>query len=257
MTLRHEKLARLLNPIGKMWLQYQVADPVLRQQLTPDFTLGCKRLLLSNTFYPALTKANVELIPQALKEVEHDAVIAADGTRREVDVIIFGTGFQVSESPVAQRIRLRDGRLLSEVWAGSPRAYLATSVPDAPNAWVMLGPNVLVYNSFVAIAEWQLDYIIDGIRKADALGVDALEVKRSVVDTYNDKVQKALQPTVFNNGGCASYYLDAQGFNVAAWPWSTAELQRKFSKFDADKYTVLRKQSVSARPHTTEGTPTR
>ena len=239
-ALRHERLARLLNPVGHLWLAAQVRDPKLRRALTPDFTLGCKRLLLSNTYYPALTKPNVELLPQALRAVEPNAVVAADGTRREVDVLIFGTGFQVAESPVARRIRLRSGRLLSEVWAGSPRAYLATSVPDAPNAWILLGPNILVYNSFVALAEWQLNYIVDGIRAADAVGADYVEIDRGVVEKFNDDVQKALQPTVFNNGGCASYYLDSEGFNVAAWPWSTAELHRRLSRFDISKYHVRR-----------------
>ncbi|MEE2062014.1 NAD(P)/FAD-dependent oxidoreductase [Rhodococcus artemisiae] len=133
-VMRRERTARLLNPIGTCWLARQVPDPALRAALTPNFTLGCKRLLLSNTYLPALTKSNVELIPHALAEVDGRVVVGADGTRREIDVIIFGTGFDVSHPPIANRIRGRDGTLLSEKWSKSPEAYLATTTPGAPNA---------------------------------------------------------------------------------------------------------------------------
>jgi cation diffusion facilitator CzcD-associated flavoprotein CzcO len=112
-VMRRERLARLLNPIGTLFLRWQVADPALRAVLTPDFTLGCKRLLLSNDFYPALTRPNVEVVPHALAAVEGAHVVGADGVRREVDVIVFGTGFDVSHPPIAGRIRGADGRLLS------------------------------------------------------------------------------------------------------------------------------------------------
>lgn len=172
--MRRERTARLLNPIGTRWLARQVPDPALRAALTPNFTLGCKRLLLSNTYLPALTKGNVELIPHALAEVDGRVVVGADGTRREVDVIIFGTGFDVSHPPIASRIRGRDGTLLSEKWSKSPEAYLATTTPGAPNAYIMLGPNILVYNSFLGLAETQLDYVIDGLTKAERQGIEVL-----------------------------------------------------------------------------------
>ncbi|WP_213576759.1 NAD(P)/FAD-dependent oxidoreductase [Rhodococcus sp. USK13] len=238
LAMRRERTARLLNPIGTRWLAAQVPDPELRASLTPDFTLGCKRLLLSNTYLPALTKPGVELIPHALVAVEGQSVVAADGTRREVDVIIFGTGFDVSHPPIASRIRGRDGRLLSEKWAKSPEAYLATTTPGAPNAYIMLGPNILVYNSFLGLAETQLDYVIDGLTKAEQQNIEVLEVREEPFRAFNDAVQKGLAPTVFNNGGCSSYYLDADGKNFAAWPWSTGSLRRRLARFDLENYAV-------------------
>ncbi|WP_446221273.1 flavin-containing monooxygenase [Nocardia sp. IBHARD005] len=248
-VMRHERAARMLNPIGHAWLALQVRDPKLRADLTPDFTLGCKRLLLSNDYLPALTRPNVELIPHALAGVEKRHVIGADGTRREADVIIFGTGFDVSHPPIARRIRGRDGTILAQRWAVSPEAYLATTAPQIPNAFVMLGPNILVYNSFLGLAEAQLDYVTDALARCEKDGVEVFEVREEPFRTFNDKLQKSLAHTVFNNGGCSSYYLDAQGRNFTAWPWSTGSLRRRLSHFDIDNYRTESYRTDSTQAH--------
>lgn len=252
--VQRERTARMLNPIGRWWIAKQVADPALREALLPDFTLGCKRLLLSNTYLSALEKPNVELVPQALAGVDGRAVVGADDARREVDVIIFGTGFDVSHPPIAGRIRDRNGRLLSERWANSPEAYLATTVPDVPNAYVMLGPNILVYNSFLGLAEAQLDYVIDGLRQAKRAGIEVLEIRDEPFREHNARVQAALASTVFNKGGCSSYYLDSQGRNFAAWPWSTRSLRRKLARFDLEHYMTQPRRSrlLQGREHLVE-----
>ncbi|MGH3951269.1 MAG: flavin-containing monooxygenase [Pseudonocardiaceae bacterium] len=247
-AVRHERIARALNPIGRLHLRWQVTDPALRRALTPDFTLGCKRLMLSNDYYPALTRPNVEVIPRALSSVDGNEVVGADGTRREVDVIIFGTGFDVSHPPIAHRIRGTDGRLLAEHWAHSPEAYLGTTVPGIPNGFVLLGPNLLVYNSFLGLAESQLDYVTDAIRRTAREGIEVVDVRPEVVRRFNDDVQDGLRQTVFNTGGCSSYYLDDQGRNFAAWPWSTTDLRKRLSRFDLENYHV-----VSRRPPNSPG----
>lgn len=237
LAMRRERTARILGPIGTAWLAHQVPDRDLRRSLTPDFTLGCKRLLLSNTYLPALTKPNVDLVPEALAAVDGNRLIGSDGSSREVDVIIFGTGFDVSHPPIASRIRGDGGNSLSDKWTESPEAYLATTVPGAPNAFIMLGPNILVYNSFLGLAENQLDYVVDGITQADREGTEVLEIAEAPFREFNDAVQESLGGTVFNSGGCSSYYLDARGKNFAAWPWSTGSLRRKLSRFDLENYT--------------------
>ncbi|MBB3036287.1 cation diffusion facilitator CzcD-associated flavoprotein CzcO [Hoyosella altamirensis] len=239
LAMRHESAARRLNVIGKAMLRAQVKDPELRQILTPDFTLGCKRLLLSNDFYPALEKPNVEVIPHALSEVGPSTVTGADGTTREVDVIIFGTGFDVSHPPIARHVRGSDGHLLSEFWNTSPEAYLGTTTRNVPNGFVLLGPNLLVYNSFLGIAEDQMNYVVDAIKKADSNGVEVLSLKESTLRQFNDEIQEALQRTVFNHGGCASYYLDENGKNFAAWPWSTTLMRKRLSRFDMENYDTI------------------
>lgn len=238
MALRRDRTAKLLNPIGLWHLARQVPDPELRQALTPDFTLGCKRLLLSNTYLPALSEPNVELVPHALAGAGKNYVVGADGVEHEVDAIIFGTGFDVSHPPIASRIRDRNGEVLAHRWKASPEAYLSTTVPDVPNAFIMLGPNILVYNSFLGLAESQLEYVIDAIRQARAGGIETLTVKSEPFRAFNDDVQRDLEPTVFNNGGCSSYYLDDNGKNYIAWPWSTGLLRRKLSRFDMENYAT-------------------
>jgi cation diffusion facilitator CzcD-associated flavoprotein CzcO len=221
-------------------LRAQVPDPVLRDQLTPTFTVGCKRLLLSNTYLPALGQPNVELIPHALAAVDGAEAVAADGTRRAVDVIVFGSGFELRHPPVASRIRGRDGRLLSEVWAArSPEAYLATTVPGVPNGYLLLGPNIVMYNSLLALAEQQIDYVIEAIEATARHGLGALEVRPGPFSSFNHRVQRDLARSVYNRGGCSSFYLDEHGRNFVTWPWSIKRLRRDLARFDIENYDAV------------------
>lgn len=244
-TLRHPRLLGVLGRLALLQLRLQVRDPALRKALTPDFTLGCKRLLVSNDYYPALGREDVELIPHALTEVGERHVVGGDGSTRAVDVIIFGTGFDVSHPPIAARVRDRDGRRLSERWEGSPRAYLGLTVSGVPNAFITLGPNVLVYSSFVAIAEAQVGYIVDALQRMDRDGIAVLQMREEVEAAHNERVQQALKRTVWNSGGCRSYYLDASGRNFAGWPWSIAELRRRLARLDPNDYEVTPRTAPS------------
>jgi cation diffusion facilitator CzcD-associated flavoprotein CzcO len=240
MIMRNAKVARLLNPAGKMILRRKVRDPELRANLTPDFTMGCKRLLMSNDYLPAMTQSNVELVPHALAGVEGSELIAANGDRVEADVIVFGSGFELRHPPIANRIRGRDGRLLAEIWsAGSPEAYRATTVASIPNAYLLLGPNIVMYNSLLALAESQLDYVIDGIKAAEARGIEVLDVRPGPFRSYNDELQRDLGSSVYNNGGCSSFYLDEEGKNFVTWPWSTRRLRSDLSRFDLENYETI------------------
>lgn len=249
MFMRRDRAARTLNPIGRAMLHAQVSDPQLRRELTPSFTFGCKRLLLSNDYLPMFARPNVELVPSALVAADAHHVVAADGSTYAADIIIFGTGFDVSHPPILSRVRTRDGRLLSDRFQRSgAEAYLGTAVPGVPNAFLVIGPNVVIYNSFLAIAEAQLDYIVDAITTASRDKIDVLEVRADVVRHFNDQVQDALRPTVFNSGGCASYFLDETGRNFAVWPWSTSALRRRLGRFDLADYTTVPALSSTSIP---------
>ncbi|HCT9516119.1 TPA: cyclohexanone monooxygenase, partial [Acinetobacter baumannii] len=124
-----------------------------------------------------------------------------------------------------------------------PEAYLGTNIENVPNAFLVLGPNVLVYDSFIGLAEAQLDYIVDGLLKIKNKGISKLNVKADVIKKHNDLVQKHLQTTVFNSGGCKSYYLDANGRNFAAWPWSLKKLKQRLKKLDLKDYEVTYQMS--------------
>jgi cation diffusion facilitator CzcD-associated flavoprotein CzcO len=237
--LRNPAALKPFNALAKQLLKLQIEDPVLRRQVTPNFTIGCKRLLFANNYYPALQAPNTTLIPHGLVKVEGNTVIAANGERHEVDVIIWGTGFEVSHPPIGKKVHNANGQLLSDLWKdSSPEAYLGTSLENVPNAFLMLGPNVLVYDSFIGLAEAQLDYIVNGLQQIKARGISKLTIKPAVLRQHNDQVQQHLQTTVFNSGGCKSYYLDANGRNFAAWPWSLKTLKQRLQTLKLQDYDL-------------------
>lgn len=237
--LRNPVALKPVSQAAKQLIRLQVKDKSLRAAVTPNFTLGCKRILFANNYYPALQARNTHLIPHGLVGVEGNTLIAADGSRREVDVIIWGTGFDVSHPPIGSKVTNTKGQRLSDLWKdSSPEAYLGTAIEEVPNAFLVLGPNVLVYDSFFRLAEAQVGYIVDGLKKIQAQQISKLCIKSSVISAHNQQVQKHLQGTVFNSGGCKSYYLDQNGRNFAAWPWSLAELQRRLKRFRIEEYDV-------------------
>ncbi len=228
-------------------LKQQINDPILLKNVMPNFTIGCKRLLFANNYYPALAQDNTTLIPHGLVKVEGNTVIASNGDRHEVDLIIWGTGFEVSHPPIGKRVQNDQGQILSELWKNSsPEAYLGTSLEHVPNAFLMLGPNVLVYDSFIGLAEAQLDYVIDGLKQFKNKSISKFSIKSHVIRNHNDLVQKHIQKTVFNSGGCKSYYLDENGRNFAAWPWSLKKLRQRLSKLDLNEYDVQYQQADTA-----------
>ena len=237
--LRHPKVLKPVNFLSRQLLRLQITDDKLRQDVTPNFDIGCKRLLFANNYYPALQQDNVNLIPHGLVEIDGNSVIAANGERHEVDVIILGTGFEVSHPPIGKRVTDSTGQILAERWKdSSPEAYLGASIEKVPNAFLVLGPNILVYDSFIGIAEAQVGYIVDALLKMRDQKFTRFEIKRDVVRYHNIKVQKHLKTTVFNAGGCKSYYLDANGRNFAAWPWSLAELKKRLKAMDLKDYDI-------------------
>ncbi len=217
-----------LQRLAVRHLRRSVADPALRQALTPDHVLGCKRMLFSNDWYRALGQPNVELAPHAVTEVTPGGVVGADGVERPADTLILGTGFTITELPIAQRVRGRDGRSLEEVWDGSPTGYLGTVVSGFPNLFVVLGPNVgNGHTSATVLIEMQVQFAIDALRALERDGHASADVRPAVQDAFNEEVQRRLRGTVWNAGGCASYYLDRNGRNSTIFPGSTLELRRR------------------------------
>lgn len=237
LLMRRPATARLLQPAGLLLLRRQVRDPRLRRDLTPRFTIGCKRLLLSNTYLPAMGRSNVTLVPQALSRVEGDRLVAADGTTTRADVLVLGSGFELRHPPFAARVRGRGGVLLAERWGPtSPRAFAGTTMPGFPNAYLLLGPNLVQYDSLLTLAELQIDYVIEAVRTMHRRGIAVTEVTESACAAYNRGVQRALATTVYNRGGCSNFYLDEHGTNFVSWPWSRRRLARRLAEFDLGDY---------------------
>jgi cation diffusion facilitator CzcD-associated flavoprotein CzcO len=219
-----------------------VKDPALRAKLTPDYRIGCKRILLSSTYYPALARPNVDVVASGLSEVRGSTLVAADGSEAEVDAIIFGTGFHVTDMPIAERVVGADGRTLAETWKGGMEALRGATAAGFPNWMTIIGPNTGLGNSsMILMIESQLNYMADYLRQLDVLGGRvALDARSTAVRGWNHRVQERMKRTVWNTGGCTSWYLDPSGRNTTIWPGTTAEFRRATRRVDLAEYEVLR-----------------
>jgi cation diffusion facilitator CzcD-associated flavoprotein CzcO len=232
-------LMRVAERLARRHLEESVPDPRLRARLTPDYRIGCKRILISNDYLPALTQPNVALVAAGLAEVRARSVVAADGSEHEVDTIIFGTGFHVTDVPVADRITGRGGVTLHDHWAGGMRAYKGTAIAGFPNLFLLVGPNTgLGHSSQVFMIESQIAYVLAAVRHLRRTG-DVVEVRDDAEAAWDAGVQRAMARTVWTTGGCASWYLDERGRNTTLWPGATWRFRRLTARFDPEAYEVL------------------
>jgi cation diffusion facilitator CzcD-associated flavoprotein CzcO len=235
------RMMRAVGLLARLHLRHQVPEPELRAALRPGYTMGCKRVLRSSDFYPTLRRPTVDLVTEPIREVRSGSVVTADGTEREVDTIIFGTGFTVADPPIAHRLRGRDGRLLADEWSHRAQAYLGTAVAGFPNLFLLLGPNsALGHNSVVLAIESQVEYVLDALRTMDARGLGAVEVRRQAQSAFVAEVADRTRDTVWATGGCASWYLDRAGRNTALWPGFTSSFRRLTRRFDPERYALAR-----------------
>ncbi|MCC2278409.1 NAD(P)/FAD-dependent oxidoreductase [Streptomyces sp. ET3-23] len=237
-----------IEGLAKSHMAKAIKDPEMRALLTPDYRIGCKRILLSNDYYPALAQPNVDLVASGLAEVRGSTLVAADGTEAEADAIVFGTGFRVTDMPIAERVTGAAGTTLAEEWKDGMAALRGTSAAGFPNFLTIIGPNTGLGNSsMILIIEAQLNYLADFLRQLGTLGGRAaLDARPSAVRAWNRRLQQRLQRTVWNTGGCDSWYLDAEGRNTVVWPGSTGEFRRVTRRVDLAEYQLLRAARVPA-----------
>jgi cation diffusion facilitator CzcD-associated flavoprotein CzcO len=239
MPFRRPRLGRLVERMALRHLYRQVRDPDLREKLRPSYALGCKRILPSDDWYPALVKPNVEVVTEGIREVRPHSIVSADGSEREVDTIIFGTGFHVSEVPIATRVRGRDGRSLAEVWDGSPSAYKGSAVAGYPNLFFLVGPNTgLGHNAIVFMIESQVEYVLGALRALRRNGARTLEVLPEAQAAYNTEIDRMTEGTVWVSGGCKSWYIDRNGHNSTLWPTFTWPFRQRLREFDVAAYAL-------------------
>jgi cation diffusion facilitator CzcD-associated flavoprotein CzcO len=249
---------RGIQQLARAHLARQVPDRALRAKLTPDYTIGCKRILISNDWYPTLALANVDVVTDPIAEVRPHSIVTADGTERPVDTIICATGFHVTDFPAGDRIHGPGGRTLSQVWweRGSMEAYLGTTVAGFPNLFLLVGPNTgLGHTSMVFMIESQVAYVLDALAHMESTAAASLEVREDAVAAYNDDLQRRLAGTVWNAGGCRSWYLDANGRNTTLWPGSTWTFRRRTRHFDPWAYVTRPAPEPAPAPVLTEAAP--
>lgn len=220
--LRHPRLLHAAQALVRGYIRRQISDPELRRKITPDYTLGCKRVLVSSDYYPALTRPDVDLVDGEVAEVREHAVVTGDGTEHPVDVIIFGTGFHVTDAFDGAHIVGRDGMKIQDAWRDGMEAYLGVTVAGFPNLFLLLGPNSgLGHNSMVFMIEAQARYVrqcLDALRRD---GARSVEVRPEAQSTFNGRIHGKLKDAVWSAGGCISWYLDEHGVNRTLWPGST------------------------------------
>jgi cation diffusion facilitator CzcD-associated flavoprotein CzcO len=237
--LGNRGLQRVAEAACLRHLRSQVADPVLRARITPSYRIGCKRVLLSDDYYPALTLPHVEVVDSALKRLRPDGVVTASGRFVPADTVIFGTGFSVTDSPAADLIRGADGRSLTQVWDGHPRAYLGTAYPGFPNFFHLGGPNTgLGHNSVVVMFEAQLDYVLTALRALDGRPDASIEPTAEALRRFDDELRRRMRRTVWATGGCASWYMDARGEVAALWPDRVGRFRRRTREFVPHDHVV-------------------
>jgi len=238
-------------------LRKHVADPALRAKLTPDYRMGCKRVLLSNGWYPAVAALNAHVVTDAIVRIEGPGgeapdgagsvsgagggpaggvIVTADGTRREFDVLIAGTGFHTTDPPIAEKLFDANGTSLAMAWSPHMTALRGTTVAGFPNLYLLIGPNtVLAHNSMVAIIEAQLGYVLQALDAAPGGVLDTLPAAQRA---YTDRVQRDFDHSVWTTGGCSSYYIDANGRNTTIWPHSVGAFRRTVARFRREEYAA-------------------
>ncbi|WP_051899344.1 flavin-containing monooxygenase [Sciscionella sediminilitoris] len=226
----------LLQTVANAYRRHAVADPWLRRQLTPDYRIGCKRVLLSSDYYPALQAENCKLISWPIYAIAENGIRTAEGIEHEVDCIVFATGFDVCKAGTPFPVTGTGNRELAGAWASGAQAYKSVTVSGYPNLFLTFGPNsgpghnsVLVYN------EAQIDYIVQAIRHLQRSPDRLLDVRANVQDRYNRRIQRRLSRTTWNSG-CQSWYLTEDGFNATMYPGTATQYTRQLARFAPEHY---------------------
>ena len=239
--LGNERLNEIARKRAIQNIEKAIPDKELRERVTPAYRPGCKRILVSSDYYPALLRDNVELIDDGIGEIVADGIISKAGVRREADILVLATGFQASEIFSHVKITGLEGRSLDQEWNDEgPEALLGISVSGYPNLFVLLGPNTgLGHNSVVHMIESQVNYIMDYLTVLEDRGLAALDVKPERQKEFNHELQEKMNRTVWITGGCKSWYLTSRGKNTTLWPDTTVAYRKLTRKINPDDYTSI------------------
>jgi cation diffusion facilitator CzcD-associated flavoprotein CzcO len=231
------KFMKLAEGVANAHRKRQIPDADLARRLKPDYTMGCKRVLVSNDYYPALARDHVTLVDQGVREIRENSVVAADGTAHEVDVIIYGTGFHVTDAFDTIDMRGPAGRSLRQDWAEGLSAYYGMTVTGFPNMFILVGPNSgLGHNSIVFMIEAQVEYLTKLLALTDSRGAATVAPTPEAQRRFNAGIQRALATQVWSAGGCQSWYLDEHGKNTTIWPGFTWRYWLRTRRPDAGAY---------------------
>lgn len=249
-------LLKGMEALGRAHLYAQVRDPQLREKLTPHYSFGCKRPTFSNAYYPALASPNTEVVTSSIRDVDERGITTADGHHHELDAIVLATGFKTTDHPMFDHVHGADGQTLGEVWAGDPQAHLGTTISGFPNFFFILGPNSVTYTSQVITIEAQVDYILSCLRAMDRRDLSSIDVTPEAQQAFVRRMDRGLRRSVWNNGGCSSYYLSETGRNFVFYPGFNRQFLARTRTVDLGDYHAT--PAHADEPHgssTTTGRP--
>ncbi|TCM63745.1 cyclohexanone monooxygenase [Acinetobacter calcoaceticus] len=232
--------------LAEAYIRFQVKNPATAKMLTPDYVMGCKRILISNKYYPTFNRKNVELVMDSIEEITEDSIVTKDGTHRKIDCLIYGTGFITDP-----RIYLKsfecyglNGLEIKQAWREGAESFYGISTKQFPNLFQLLGPNtVLGHNSVIFMIESQVNYILQLIKMVNSTNHQAVVVRDDIQDQFNDKVQQQMQGTVWQSG-CVSWYQQDGGKNFALWPNYTWRYWLETRQVKAEDYQFLGELSI-------------
>ncbi|HMJ12124.1 MAG TPA: NAD(P)/FAD-dependent oxidoreductase, partial [Polyangiaceae bacterium] len=238
--------------MARQHIEQQIADPALRSRVTPNYQIGCKRILLSDDYYPALTRPNVELVTTPIREANERGLVTEDGSERAVDAILFGTGFKAQEFISRGAFIGTGGVDLLDTWRDGMEAYKGATVSGFPNLFFICGPNTgLGHNSIIYMIESAVAYILDAVQAMRKNGWAAVDVRPDAQAAYNANLQTKLGTAIWQSG-CKSWYLNENGRNTALWPDFTFRFRKLTRSFDAEAYRTFR-SAHTAKPATDFG----
>jgi len=236
---RDTRLLRLPEALARRHIKRGISDPALRTTVTPDYTLGCKRVLISNDYYPALDQPNVEVVTTGIDRVTSTGIVDGAGVEHDLDTIVFATGFTTTDLPLAHHIRGVGGTTLAERWCEGMVANRGTTVDGFPNFFLLVGPNTgLGHSSQVFMIEQQVGYVSRLLAEVRRAGSAVIEVRREAVEEHTGAVRRRMERTVWTTGGCSSWYLDAQGHNTTLWPSFTFTFRSALAGVDLWSYRL-------------------
>jgi len=237
MTRRRWMLAPF-RALARRQIERAVSDPVLRAKVTPTDEVGCKRLMLTDDWYPTLTKPNVDLVANRIAEVTPRGIRTEDGSERPADVLVLATGFKTHDFVAPMEIVGAGGRTLAEEWAEVPRAYLGISVPRFPNMFLLYGPNTNGgTGSVVYTIECGVRHLIAALRELKGAGAQQIEIRRHAAEAFDRELRAALHTTVWHTG-CTNWYVDDNGNNPNQWPWLWSTYRRRTARLEPGAYKL-------------------
>ena len=235
---RHRWLLPVLRAIGRRQIEAAIQDPELLRKVTPTDEIGCKRVMLTDEWYPTLAEPNVELVTERIAQVTPGGIQDATGVERETDVLVLATGFATHGFVAPMEIAGRDGRTLAEEWGEVPRAYLGLSVPSFPNMFLLYGPNTNGgTGSVIHTIECGIGHVLAALRELERSGANRIEVRREAAEGFDREMRAALARSVWHTG-CTNWYVDENGNDPNNWPWLWSTYRRRTARLDPGTYTL-------------------